>query len=47
MQKAVEVKPGDTPEILQRRVMEEAEWQILPKATQRICEKIAGERQQF
>ena len=47
MHKAVEVKPGDTPQILQRRVMEEAEWQILPKATQRICEKIAGERQQF
>lgn len=32
LQKAVEVKAGDTPEILQRRVMEEAEWIILPKA---------------
>ena len=32
LQKAVEVKEGDTPEILQKRVMEEAEWQILPKA---------------
>jgi phosphoribosylglycinamide formyltransferase-1 len=32
MQKAVEVKPGDTPETLQRRVMEEAEWVILPAA---------------
>ncbi|MCR5202544.1 MAG: phosphoribosylglycinamide formyltransferase [Lachnospiraceae bacterium] len=32
LQKAVEVKEGDTPEILQRRVMEEAEWKILPKA---------------
>lgn len=32
LQKAVEVKKGDTPEILQRRVMEEAEWIILPKA---------------
>lgn len=32
LQKAVEVKPGDTPEILQRRVMEEAEWVLLPKA---------------
>ena len=31
LQKAVEVKPGDTPEILQRRVMEEAEWVLLPK----------------
>ena len=32
LQKAVEVKEGDTPEILQRRVMEEAEWKLLPKA---------------
>ena len=32
LQKAVEVKEGDTPEILQRRVMEEAEWKILPEA---------------
>ena len=32
LQKAVEVKPGDTPELLQRRVMEEAEWVILPKS---------------
>ena len=32
LQKAVEVKEGDTPEILQKRVMEEAEWKILPKA---------------
>ena len=35
LQKAVEVKYGDTPEILQRRVMEEAEWQILPQAIDR------------
>ena len=34
LQKAVEVKEGDTPEILQRRIMEEAEWKILPKAVQ-------------
>jgi len=40
MQKAVEVKPGDTPETLQRRVMEEAEWKLLPAATQSLCEKI-------
>ena len=39
MQKAVEVKDGDTPEILQRRIMEEAEWKILPLA----CEKVAKE----
>ncbi len=37
-QKAVEVREGDTPEILQRRVMEEAEWQILPKAVSLFCE---------
>ena len=36
LQKAVEVKPGDTPEILQRRVMEEAEWILLPKAIDMI-----------
>ncbi|HIW84475.1 MAG TPA: phosphoribosylglycinamide formyltransferase [Candidatus Dorea gallistercoris] len=38
LQKAVEVKPEDTPEILQRRVMEEAEWQILPQAIGLIAE---------
>ncbi len=37
LQKAVEVKAGDTPEILQRRVMEEAEWVILPKAINMIA----------
>lgn len=37
LQKAVEVKEGDTPEILQRRVMEEAEWIILPKAINMIA----------
>lgn len=37
LQKAVEVRPGDTPEILQRRVMEEAEWKILPKAIDLIA----------
>ncbi len=37
LQKAVEVKPGDTPQILQRRVMEEAEWQILPQAIDGIA----------
>ena len=31
-QKAVEIKEGDTPEVLQRRVMEEAEWKLLPQA---------------
>ena len=37
LQKAVEVKPGDTPEILQRRVMEEAEWILLPQAIDMIA----------
>lgn len=37
MQKAVEVAQGDTPEVLQRRVMEQAEWVILPKAIDLIA----------
>ncbi len=37
LQKAVEVKQGDTPHTLQQRVMEEAEWQILPKAIDLIA----------
>jgi phosphoribosylglycinamide formyltransferase-1 len=37
MQKAVDVLPGDTPETLQRRVMEQAEWLILPRAIEYIC----------
>lgn len=37
LQKAVEVKEGDTPEVLQRRVMEEAEWEIMPKAIDLIA----------
>ena len=40
LQKAVEVKPGDTPEILQRRVMEEAEWKLLPAAINMIANGI-------
>ena len=39
LQKAVEVKDGDTPETLQRRVMEEAEWELLPKAVQMLCQQ--------
>lgn len=38
LQKAVDVKNGDTPESLQKRVMEEAEWRILPKAVSLFCE---------
>ena len=37
LQKAVEVKDGDTPEVLQKRVMEEAEWKILPQAIDMIA----------
>ena len=37
LQKAVEVQPGDTPETLQKRVMVEAEWQLLPKAIAMVC----------
>ena len=38
LQKAVEVLDGDTPETLQRRVMEQAEWVLLPKAVSLFCE---------
>ncbi len=38
LQKAVEVKEGDTPEILQKRIMEEAEWKILPEAVRLFCD---------
>lgn len=38
LQKAVEVREGDTPEVLQRRVMEEAEWKLLPQAVSLFCE---------
>ena len=38
LQKAVEVQQDDTPEILQRRIMEEAEWKILPEAVKLFCE---------
>ena len=37
LQKAVAVQPGDTPETLQKRVMVEAEWQLLPKALAMVC----------
>ena len=44
LQKAVEVLEGDTPEILQRRVMEQAEWILLPQAAEIISEKLCNER---
>ena len=39
-QKAVRIEPGDTPEILQRRVMEQAEWVILPQSVEKISKEI-------
>ena len=46
LQKVVEIQPGDTPEILQRRVMEQAEWVILPQAVALYCDgKIKVENQ--
>ena len=39
-QKAVEVEEGDTPETLQRRVMEQAEWVILPQAAERLAQQL-------
>ena len=39
-QKAVEILPGDTPEILQRRVMEQAEWVLLPQAAEKVCAEL-------
>ena len=41
-QKAVDIKPGDTPEILQRRVMEQAEWIILPRSVELISKEIVS-----
>ena len=40
LQKAVEIQPGDTTEVLQRRVMEQAEWLLLPQAAELLCAKI-------
>ncbi len=40
LQKAVKIKEGDTPEILQKRVMKEAEWKILPKALNKVCKSV-------
>ena len=40
LQKAVEILEGDTPEVLQKRVMEQAEWHILPAATELVCAQL-------
>ncbi len=44
-QKAVYIKEDDTPETLQRRVMEEAEWTILPEAAEQVCREISGKKE--
>ena len=44
-QKAVEILPDDTPEVLQRRVMEQAEWKLLPQAAQLISKEIREEKE--
>lgn len=44
MQKAVAVKEGDTPEILQKRVMRMAEWKILPAAVEKVCAELISNR---
>ena len=46
LQKAVEVLEGDTPESLQKRVMEQAEWVLLPQAVSMLCQEIEKEKQQ-
>ena len=42
LQKPVAIQPDDTPETLQRRVMEQAEWIILPQAVEQVCQAIVG-----
>ncbi|MBR2406499.1 MAG: phosphoribosylglycinamide formyltransferase [Clostridia bacterium] len=44
LQKAVEILPDDTPEVLQKRVMEQAEWKILPAAVETVCSELVAER---
>ena len=44
MQKAVEILEGDTPEVLQKRIMEQAEWKILPLSCEKICAEIIKEK---
>ena len=43
-QKAVEIREGDTPETLQKRVMEQAEWIILPQSTEKVCKEIIARK---
>ena len=45
LQKAVDVHDGDTPEVLQKRVMEEAEWKLLPEAVRMMCDLLEKEEE--
>lgn len=45
MQKAVYIEDGDTPEVLQKRVMEQAEWIILPESVQKVSKKIRNSKE--
>ena len=45
LQRAVEVLPGDTPEVLQKRVMEQAEWVLLPQAAELLANQIVQEKE--
>ena len=47
LQKAVSVEPGDTPETLQRRVMEQAEWRILPEAAEMVSAKLLNDKENW
>ncbi len=45
LQKAVEINPDDTPESLQLRVMQEAEWKLLPEAAEKVCKEIMDSKE--
>ena len=45
LQRAVDILPGDTPEALQRRVMEQAEWILLPQAAELVAAQIVREKE--
>ena len=44
LQRAVDIEPGDTPEILQRRVMEQAEWYLLPRAAELVSAELIADQ---
>ena len=46
LQKAVPIRPDDTPETLQKRVMEQAEWKLLPRAAEQICRELVKQRKE-